>query len=333
MRKVFILLIAVLALFSLGFARKLPSPSMGVYDAKLRTLTFFDIVSKDFNLSSGGAEVLETKPESLQVKIDYDKLEDVKFGYFKLGNNEQKVWFLLGKNSTTNRLDFYIDQDANNELAEKERVESFQAFDRKASGYNITEYFTMIPVSLRVTYKGEKSLFQKKLYFFLSVDLISKKNSTDTIVYAYTASFLEGEMKVQTAKGEKLVKIRIMDNNGNACFNDYGKDLIYMDVNADEFFRKNEFQPLTEFYDYPTSKKEKVQLRLVVLPLPAKLAVVEAAAEIDRSLFEPVSDPEEQEKEPVKTEGVPDDKTKPTTVPDAKPASVPEKPAAKSEQK
>ena len=65
-----------------------------------------------------------------------------------------------------------------------------------------------------------------------------------------------------------------------AVINDYNEDLIYMDLNNDGFFTKNESQTLQEFFTFTDSNKEKGQLHMILLPFPAKLAVTEGFPEI-----------------------------------------------------
>jgi hypothetical protein len=283
-------LIGALALVSMGFSSRMPLPDAGIYDFKMRTLTFFDLMTKEFPLGSNTAEVIEAKPDYLAVQWDAGKLDNVKYGYFKLGNHDQKTWFGFGKNPTTGKLDFYIDQNGDNRLDNKEKVESLDVVSHKSSGYAIEEYYSLIPAPLTVTYKGYDRVFQKKLYFFFDIQFATKKNSTEIMVGTFTASFLEGEMTVQAGKTKKQMKVRLMDANGNGCFNDYGKDLIYMDINSDDYFRKRESQPITEFYDFPGPNQQKQQLRFVVLPMPAKVAVVEATADFDRAQLEGAPD-------------------------------------------
>ncbi len=285
-------LIIVIAVLSMGFSNKLPLPEEGVYPLKLRTLTYFDLASKEFPLGSNLAEVMEVKPDYLTVHID-NQLTAIQYGFFKLGNHDQKVWFCFGKNPANGQIEFYIDQNADNQLVSKEKVESMETFNQKSSGFTIEGHISLIPVGISVSYRGINNDYLKKLFFFISLEYLTKKGNTDLRVEAVTASFLEGEMTVLAGKTEKQMKIRLMDINGNGCFNDYGKDLIYIDINADEYFRKRESQPITEFYDFPgtNANRQKRQLRMIVLPMPAKIAVVGATADFDRSSLEPASDP------------------------------------------
>ena len=292
MKKIYLLGILLLAFFLLGFSSKLPVQLEGVYAVKLKTLTYFDLVSKDFLYSESLAELTESKPEQLQLTFEYEKLVDPKFGAFRLGNNDKKVWFVMGKDPQGYWTDFYIDQNLDFKITAKEKVKSLLTSEGNNRGFKILQATSLIPVPVRVSYKGLTNELQKGLYYFVSIQTLTKKTNSDLRVEAIAASFLDGETKIMSGKAEKIVKFRIFDTDGNGCFNDYGKDLIYMDLNYDGYFSKNECKPLTEFFDFPTANKEKKQMRLIVLPLPAKIAVTEAIKEFDLSQLESASDKE-----------------------------------------
>ena len=44
------------------------------------------------------AELTDSKPDDLKIEVaDFDKLIDPQFGSFLFGNNNKKIWFLMGK--------------------------------------------------------------------------------------------------------------------------------------------------------------------------------------------------------------------------------------------
>ena len=284
------LLVLALAL-SVGFSSKLPNPTEGTYPVKLKTFTIFDLMDMDSSaeLYFNTAELTESKPENLQFDFEYEKMADYKFGAFKFGNNERKVWFVMGKDDQGFWTEYYIDQNLDNRITQKEKIKSFRTEQGSAKGYKTTDVFSLIPIPVRVSYKGQSSEIEKNLFFFILIKSFAKNKNVDTVVQALTASFLEGEVKV-AAKNEFLVKYRILDGDANGCFNDYGKDLILMDLNHDGYFKKNETRKLVEFYDIINREKQKKQLRLIVMPIPAKIAVTEATSDYDRTQLEAQTD-------------------------------------------
>ena len=63
-----------------------------------------------------------------------------------------------------------------------------------------------------------------------------------------------------------------------------------MDLNHDGYIKKNETRKLAEFYDIINREKQKKQLRLIVMPIPAKIAVTEATSDYDRTQLEAQTD-------------------------------------------
>lgn len=267
------------------FDKRFPIPLPEVYPVKLRNLTFFDLVSKDLDmLRWNQAELTESKPEGLEVDLGEVNLSDVKYGCFKFGNLDQKTWFIMGKDSDGYWSEFYIDQNLDQRIEKKEKVKGFQTGQDSIRGLQRMQALSLVPVSVKVSYKGVTAVFEKSLYFFIRTGVYQKNNLSDSMVIATTASFMEGEFKVPGNGNSRLVKFRIIDANGNGCFNDYGIDFLLMDLNHDGYFRKKETDKLAE---YPVSIDKKQRWRFVVPPFPAKIAVVDVIAEIDPTILEP----------------------------------------------
>jgi hypothetical protein len=302
MRKFYLVFFIGLLFFSLGFTNQ-PLPMEGVYNIKLRTLTFLDLLSKDTPLLSMLAELTESKPKNLNVQVDLAKMTEPTFGSLELGNNEKKTWFLMGKDEQGFWTEIYIDQNADQSITPGEKVKSLQTYQKKEKQNKVNGSYTMIPVPVRVSYKGFNSEFEKKIYFFLFADMYIKKGETMSVVGVSNASFLDGEIKVALGANTMIMRFRIYDIDGNGCYNDYGKDMIYLDNNYDGYYKLKEGQKLTEFYDVSgADEKKSKQYRLIVLPQPVKIAVVDAFKEFDwLQLESAVSDPIE---EPAKTEKV-----------------------------
>jgi hypothetical protein len=288
MKKLYFPFILLVALFLVGFTGKLPVINQGIYPVKIKNLTYFDLATRDIDWKENFAEVVESKPESLEVEPDYSKWDEVKFGSFKFGNTDQKVWFVMGTDFEGYWTEFYIDSNHDNRITAKEKVKSFESIPGKYKGFKTKGVLSLIAVPVRVPFKGLTGKFEKTLYFFISVTSYLKKDATDTIVDALAASFLEGEAKITVGKNDKLVKFRIIDSNSNGCFNDYGKDQIFMDLNYDGYFKKNESQKLVEFFNI--ANKQKEQLQMFIPPYPGKIAVGEANQDFDRSQLEPLPD-------------------------------------------
>lgn len=289
------------------FDKRLPIPLPEVYPVKLRNLTFFDLVSKDLDLLRWNqAELTESKPQEIEVDPGELNLGDPKYGCFKFGNLERKIWFIMGKDSDGYCSEYYIDQNLDQRIEKKEKVKGFQTGQDSIQGLQRMQALSIVPVPVKVAYKGITTEFEKNLYIFIRTGVYQKNNLSDTMVVATTASFIEGEFKVPGKGDSRLVKFRIFDSNGNGCFNDYGTDLLSMDLNHDGYFRKKEMDKLTE---YPVSSEQKQRWRLVVPPFPAKIAVVDVIAEIDPATLEP---------SPAK------DSVKPETTSEVAPTATPE---------
>jgi hypothetical protein len=290
MKKLHYMYIFGLALLMMGFTNAV-TPLEGVYDLKLKTLTYFDLITKDVPFQSITAELTESKPTNLDVQVDLAKLTEPTFGSIRLGNNDQKVWFVMGKGERGYWTEVYLDQNADYHITANEKIKSLQTGDINERKLKRNRAYTMVPIAIKVSYKGVNTQFQKKLYYFFYVDILSNKTESFTIAGVSDASFLDGELKVAIGKDLKLVKVRIFDIDGNGCFNDYGADMIYLDTNYDNLFKKKEGRILTEFFDYNLTPKQTKQYRLLLTPLPAKLAVIDSFQEFDRSKLEAAPDP------------------------------------------
>lgn len=299
MRKLTLIMTVIgLSIMILGFSGKLPSPVEGVYPLKLKTLTLFDLDPKNLPLFWNSAELTDSKPDSIEVDgVDYQDFSEVKFGFFRLGNSEIKVWFLMARNNSNFWNEVYIDENLDFKITKKERVKSFQTNQGRQFGAVALEAFSMIPVSVRVAYKGITKEYTQDLYFFISTLSFTKKEATDVIARVADASFLEGDLRVDNGKEKRLVKFRVLDADSNGCFNDYGKDVIFMDLNQDGYFQKSESQKMAEFFDSAGNEKERKQLRLNLLPFSLKLAVTGVTDEFDLAQLEPESPPEKEVKE------------------------------------
>lgn len=277
-----------------GFTRKPPIPAEGIYPVKLRSLTIFDLRTDEMKRIFGvQAELTETKPDYLKIDPELAEIKQVRFGSFKVGNNEQKVWFLITKDPQGYWAGIYIDQNADNRIAVNERVRGVETGYGK-EGKN--EYFaaiTDIPVPIRVSFKGANSEIQKKQYFFVQIKTYFKKKELESFAIMVSSSFLDGEMRVVAGREVKNVRFRIIDADGNGCFNDFGKDHLMLDVNNDGYMDTKEVWPLTEYYTVIGPDKQRKQLRMVVPPHPAKIAVVGATENVDWAQLEPASDPKE----------------------------------------
>ena len=266
------------------FNRQSPVPIPGVYPVKLRNLTFFDLISKDLDmLMFCRAELTDSKPEDLEVDLGELDLTGMKYGCFKFGNLDRKTWFVMGKDDDGYWTEFYIDQDMDQRIETKERVKGFQTGRDLVRSIRRLQALSLVPVSVKVLFKGARREFEKNLYFFIRTNSYKKDNQEDTLVVATTASFFEGEWKVAEGQKTKTVKFRIVDANGNGCFNDFETDLLIMDLNQDGYFRKKEVNQIKE---YPVTSDKK-QYRIVVPSFPAKIAVVDVTAEIEPETLEP----------------------------------------------
>lgn len=295
----------LLAGIVIGCSGKMPIPIEGIYPLKTKTLTIFDLYSQEYRVTYNVAEVVEAKPEKITIDFDLERLKDYRFGSFKLGNNNQQTWFVMGKDDEGYWSEFYIDQNNDLKIKENEKIKSFQKGQDRVKGLDRSQSLTWIPVRIRVSYKGLAGEIQKNLYLFISTMVLSKNNASDLLVEAITASFLDGEIQVASGKATKRINFRLIDANGNGCFNDYGTDLIFFDLDSDGYFQQNESHKLVEFFNLRAATGDEKQLRIIIPPFPAKLAVIEADQEYDLLALEAKSD---QEAEDEGEDPVPEDK-------------------------
>lgn len=291
MGKFFIFVLIGSMFFIGGCNQKLPASVEGIYSLKLKTLTIFDLGSGEIPILGNIAELTDSKPEFLEVEgIDYEQLSNVKFGSFRLGNNDKKVWFLVVQNAMGYWDNLYIDQNLDYKISKKEAVKSFQTSRQRESGYNVMRAFSLIPIPIRISYKGAVKNYEKNLYFFISTEAKSKKHEHYVNVAAFNASFLEGETRVVMENAEKLYKFMILDADSNGCFNNYGKDLFFINLAGDGAFHKNEGEKLSEYFDSRGLDKKNKQLRMNLLPFSLQLAITEATGEFDLARLEPSND-------------------------------------------
>lgn len=290
-----LLALTLVAMLLLGCETPMPVPLEGIYQVKNKTLTIFDLSSQEYQYKYNIAEVVESKPAALTLEIDPEQLSDRRFGSFRLGNNRQRTWFVMGRDADGYWSEFYIDQNNDLVIQEKEKVKSFQSGRDRVKGMQRAQSMTLIPVRIKVSYKGLNGEIQKNLYFFMITTVLSKNDASDILVEAITASFFDGEIKVLSGETVKRMNFRLIDANGNGCFNDYGVDLLFIDRNFDHYFQAKEGHRLIEFFDLPLSTGGLKQLRIIVPPYPARVGVIEADQEYDLGDFEAQSDQEDDE--------------------------------------
>lgn len=281
----------------IGCSSEMPAPTEGIYSLKTKTLTIFDLLSEEYAIYNNVAEIVESKPEKLSIGFDLNKLSEYRFGSFILGNNSQRTWFVMGKDEQGYWSEVYIDQNNDFIIKENEKVKSFQSGQDKVKRLDRYQSMSMIPVKIRVSYKCSTGEIQKNLYFFILTTVYSKKGTSDLLAEAITASFLDGQIDVASGETVKKMNFRLIDANGNGCFNDYGIDLMFIDLNFNNYFQKRESFRLVEFFDFPVSAAEQKQLRIIVPPYPAKIAVIGADQEYDLNSLEATSDQEDMDGE------------------------------------
>jgi hypothetical protein len=289
--------IVLITFLIMGCSSTMPAPLKGIYPLKTKTLTIFDLYSKEYEVYYNVAEIVESKPEKLTLGFDLNQLTEYRFGSFIFGNNNQRTWFVMGKDPQGYWSDFYIDQNNDLTIKENEKIKSFQSGWDRFKGMDRNQSMTMIPVRIKVQFKGLSGEIQKNLYFFIVTTVLSKNGASDLFAEAISATFLDGEINIAIGETVKKMNVRLIDANGNGCFNDYGADLIFIDLNFDNYFQKQESFKLVEFYDLQESAEEVKQLRIIVPPYPRKIAVLEAGQDYDLVDLEAESDQEEEDEE------------------------------------
>jgi hypothetical protein len=291
MRNIRWIWLIIFASLLVGFTRKPPLPTEGIYPVKLRAFTIFDIEG----IPGAQAELTETKPDYLKIDPELEQIKEIRFGSFIIGNNEQKVWFLMARDKQGFWAELYIDQNADNRIATNEKVRGILVGSGKDGKNEFYAATTNIAFPIRVSFKGAGAEIQKKQYFFVQIKTYYKKVESESVVTLFSSSFFNGEMKALIGKEVKVIKFRIIDANGNGCFNDFGKDQLSIDINFDGYFTAKEAWPLAEYFTVTGPDKQKKQLRMIVPPHPAKIAVVGATDDIDWSQLEPLSDPKDKD--------------------------------------
>lgn len=298
MKKIKLAGIVWIAFLIMGCSSNMPAPLEGIYPLKTKTLTIFDLYSKEYEVYYNVAEIVESKPEKLTLGFDLDQLTEYRFGSFIFGNNNQRVWFVMGKDPQGYWSDFYIDRNNDLTIKENEKIKSFQSGRDKFKGMDRNQSMTMIPVRIKVPFKGLSGEIWKNLYFFIVTTVLSKNGASDLLAEAISATFLDGEINIAVGETVKKMNFRLIDANGNGCFNDYGADLIFIDLNFDKYFQKQESFKLVEFYDFQEESAEVVkQLRIIVPPYPRKIAVLESGQDYDLVDLEAESDQEQEEED------------------------------------
>ena len=261
---------------------KAPLFEEGVYPVHAKTFTYLELVAAQPAITPNIANLTETKPDSLTVDFDPAALRGPVFGYFRFGNNEQKTWFVIGKDGDGNWSDFYIDRNLDYHLSPAEKVTGWETGQGAYRGYQTTSTYITAPLALLVSYKGAERDYTAKPGFLIEILDVMKNNARDTFVKAYAAGFFEGEIPIRTGKAIRTFHFQLIDADSNGCFNDYGRDLAYLDANGDGYFRNDESHPLAEYFG-----SANLQRQIAVPPYPAKIAVTGVNADIDAAALEP----------------------------------------------
>lgn len=273
-------------------ATKLPFPVQGEYSGKIVNIGD-DFFKPDFLLQQANNAVLtDTKPDEIVIDPAI-KLIQPKYGSILLGDNDKRAFFLMDQDNDGYWMNFYLDQNQDYQISASEKIKSLekwvpQKIDKK---WDLLESsVTNDPIPMLVSYKGSQGEIRKKLSFYLWIKRFTRQGESEqTLVSFATASSFEGFIKLLIGKDEKLVKFRITDGNCNGCFNDYGKDFLYLDLNFDGSFSKKEAVPLYEFFDQKAGKIS-TQMRLLIPACPLKIAVAPATENYDTVHLEAPSD-------------------------------------------
>ncbi len=286
-----LLLVTVMSVMSMG-ATKLPYPIQGEYSGKLVNMREDDFFKPDFLIQKANNAVLtDTKPEDLRVDSEI-KLSDPTYGSVLLGEDEKPTYFVMAKDHDGYWMDFYLDQNHDRKITASEKINNLEKWNPQKINkkWDLKESsLTHSALPILVSYKSSAGKLKKKLGFYLWIKRFTQGNDEQTFVTLATASVFEGFIKVYFKKDEKLVKFRVTDGNCNGCFNDYGKDFLYLDLNFDGNFSKKEAMPLYEFFDFQAGKTT-VQMRFLIPACPAGIAVIPATQNYDTVKLDATAD-------------------------------------------
>lgn len=283
MKKVkLVLLILLLCSCLVGFSRsKPPKLSEGTYDVQRRILARFDLASGEMNdIKSNVAEMFDSFPENINLSFETNDMKESFYGRVLLGNTGQETWFFLGQRGE--ELVVYVDMDGDGEIGKKEQVKSFTSGVIEKKEITNFQFFTAIPIGIDVNFRNEEKTIKHKLFFFISLSLVVKDDLQEVYVSFIDASFFDGKMPIVRRGKTFSVKFRIVDGDSNGCFNDYGRDILYVDVNGDGYYVNKECWPLSEYFFNNDNK----QIRFVVTPQPKKLLITQPEATVNRSELE-----------------------------------------------
>ncbi len=288
----FFLLLIFVSTMSLG-ATKLPYPIQGEYGGKIVNIPGEDFFKPDFLIQRvNDVLLMDTKPEEIRIDPEI-KLTNPKYGSILLGDNEKQTYFVMTKDNDGYWMDFYLDQNQDYQITATEKLKNLEKWDLQKTNKNwdlMESSITNNSIPILVSYKSSVRELKKKLSFYLWIKNFAHQGKDEqTFVTLATASAFEGFIKIHFGKDEKLVKFRITDANCNGCFNDYGKDLLYLDLNFDGYFSKKEAIPLYEFFDSKTGKIT-TQMRFSIPSCPAGIAITPATQSYDSVNLEAKSD-------------------------------------------
>jgi hypothetical protein len=284
--------IVVIPLLLIG-AVKLPLPTPGEYSGKFVNISKDDFFKEDNLRQHANAAVLtDTKPDEITIDSAL-KLDKPKYGSVLFGDNDKRIYFVMTQDKDGYWTDFYIDQNLDSKITSLEKIKNNGKWNPQKTndGWDLMETSVETdPFQITISYKGSTGEINKKLSMYLWTYDYTKKGSPETVyVSLQTVSAFEGFMKVLIGKDEKLVKYRVIDANSTGCFNNYGKNYLYLDLNFDGYFSKKEALPLYEFFDQKVDKTT-TQMRFIIPACPAKIAIAPAVDNTDIVPLEASSD-------------------------------------------
>jgi hypothetical protein len=282
----------IISVLSIG-AAKLSYPNQGEYAGKLTSISKDDFFKPDnLFLHFNDAVLVDTKPDEITIDPGL-KLNNPKYGSVMFGDNNKRSYFVMSQDKDGYWMDYYLDQNLDYKITPEEKLKNIEKWNlqKTTKHWDLMESaITIDPIQMVVSYKGSTAEIKKNLNFYLWIKHFTHKGENDeTYVTFATVSAFEGFMKVLIGKDEKLVKYRITDANCNGCFNDYGKDNLYLDLNFDGYFSIKEVFLLYEFFDQKIDKTS-TQMRFSIPACPAKIVVAPAAENINTIQLEAKSD-------------------------------------------
>lgn len=279
-------LLPVVILFLLGWSYRMPKHlSPGVYQLEERT-TWSSLPQTAFKLVKD--DMASVAPKDYAVAERLKKGGKTVFASFPLGNANQRVQYLALLDEKSKWQGLFVDINRDRVFDEQDQV--LLSFEENVRGSRLK--YTAEPLLIPVDYKTSAGrIIQKSLR--VEIYLFSNPDSGFVETMHRVTSWFEGEVRFAPEKGlEYPVRLALVDLNGDGNFNNFSQDAIYLDLNYNGVFEKNERASFSSLFELGEKNRQKIQYRNYVFQWPYRFAVVPVSEWESASFYEPAGDRE-----------------------------------------